>query len=81
MKCINCIKCTKCLIHKVSEVYQDKSTKIQAWNPKVSLLVLPSPPESLDGPPGGQIGRNKHAKSYVLGTETDNIRAQTHHGL
>ena len=27
-----------------------KSIEIQAWNPKVSFRVLPSPPASLDGP-------------------------------
>ena len=32
-----------------------KSTEIQACNPKVSFLVLPSPPASLDGPQGAKV--------------------------
>ena len=32
-----------------------KSIEIQAWNPKVSFRVLPSPPASLDGPPGAKL--------------------------
>ena len=33
-----------------------KSIEIQAWNPKVSFRVLPSPPASLDGPQGAKLG-------------------------
>ena len=33
-----------------------KSLEIQAWNPKASFRVLPSPPASLDGPQGAKLG-------------------------
>ena len=32
------------------------SIEIQAWTPKVSFRVLPSPPASLDGPLGAKLG-------------------------
>ena len=58
-----------------------KSIEIQTWNPRVSLLGLPSPPESPDGPPRCQIGRFKHGKRQVLLAQTDIIRAPNHCGL
>ena len=58
-----------------------KSIEIQAWTPKVSFRVLPSPPASLDGPPRCQIRCNEHAKWHVLGTKFDNIRAPIHREL
>ena len=33
-----------------------KSIEIQAWTPKISFRVLPSPPASRDGPQGAKLG-------------------------